>query len=72
MLLGRGVNYTPPSSAVVKERVELYLYNLSLWAFMDSSRVYNCTRWFKYDWDKCGLFTHKAVPVIFEVSCTMK
>ena len=24
------------------------------------------TRWFKYDRDWCGLFTHKSVPVIFE------
>jgi len=28
------------------------------------------TRWFKYDRDKCGLFTHKSVPVIFEPPCT--
>jgi hypothetical protein len=24
---------------------------------------------FKYDRDKCGLFTHKSVPVIFEPPC---
>jgi len=31
--LGRGVDHSPPSSAEVKERVELYLYSLSgsLW-----------------------------------------
>jgi hypothetical protein len=29
------------------------------------------TRWFKYDRDKCGLFTHKSVPVIFEPPCRM-
>jgi hypothetical protein len=28
------------------------------------------TRWFKYDRDLCGLFTHKSVPVIFEPLCT--
>jgi hypothetical protein len=28
-----------------------------------------CTRWFKYDQDLCGLFTHKSVPVIFEPPC---
>jgi hypothetical protein len=33
---GRGVDHPPPSSAEVKERVELYLY--SLWAFMACSR----------------------------------
>ena len=27
------------------------------------------TRWFKYDRDLCGLFTHKSVPVIFERPC---
>ena len=30
-----------------------------------------CTRWFKYDRDICGLFTHKSVPVIFEPPCKM-
>jgi hypothetical protein len=30
-----------------------------------------CTRWFKYDRDLCGLFTHKSVPVIFEPPCTL-
>jgi len=29
------------------------------------------TRWFKYDWDICGLFTHKSVPVIFEPPCIL-
>jgi hypothetical protein len=29
------------------------------------------TRWFKYDRDLCGLFTHKSVPVIFEPPCTL-
>jgi hypothetical protein len=28
------------------------------------------TRWFKYDRDLCGLFTHKSVPVIFEPPCS--
>jgi hypothetical protein len=37
--LGRGVNHPPPSSAKVKERVELYLYSPSGWAFMACSRV---------------------------------
>jgi len=27
------------------------------------------TKWFKYDRDLCGLFTHKSVPVIFEPPC---
>jgi len=27
------------------------------------------TRWFKYDRDWCGLFTHKSVLVIFEPPC---
>jgi len=26
-------------------------------------------RWFKYDRDWFGLFTHKSVPVIFEPPC---
>ena len=30
------------------------------------------TRWFKYDRDKCGLFTQKSVPVIFESPCTFR
>jgi hypothetical protein len=30
------------------------------------------TRWFKYDRDLCGLFTHKSVPVIFEPPCVYK
>ena len=30
------------------------------------------TRWFKYDRDTCGLFTHKSVPVIFEPPCNFK
>jgi hypothetical protein len=33
-------------------------------------KKYIYTRWFKYDRDKCGLFTHKSVPVIFEPPCT--
>jgi len=27
------------------------------------------TRWFKYDRELCGLFTHKSVPIIFEPLC---
>jgi hypothetical protein len=34
----RGVNHPPPSSAEVKERVELHLYSL-LWAFIACFRV---------------------------------
>jgi hypothetical protein len=34
----RGVDHPPPSSAEVKERVELYLYS-PFWAFMACSRV---------------------------------
>ena len=34
------------------------------------SVTYICTRWFKYDRDWFGLFTHKSVPVIFEPPCT--
>jgi hypothetical protein len=34
---GRGVDHPPPTSAEVKERVELYLY-FPLWAFMACSR----------------------------------
>jgi len=30
------------------------------------------TRWFKYDWNICGLFTQKSVPVIFEPPCIFK
>jgi hypothetical protein len=37
---GHGVDHSPPSSAEVKERVELYLY--CLWAFVACYRV-NCT-----------------------------
>jgi len=36
---GHGVDYPSPSSAEVKERVELYLCPLPLWAFMACSRV---------------------------------
>jgi hypothetical protein len=32
----------------------------------------NNTRWFKYDRDLWGLFTHKSVPVIFEPPCTQQ
>ena len=35
--LGRGVDHPPPSSAEVKERVELYLY--PHWAFVACSRM---------------------------------
>jgi hypothetical protein len=35
---GHGVDHPPPSSAKVKERVELYLYS-KLWAFVACSRV---------------------------------
>jgi len=35
---GRGVDHPPPSSAEVKEGVELYLYSL-LWVFVACSRV---------------------------------
>jgi hypothetical protein len=35
---GRGVEYSPISSAEVKERVELYLYS-PRWSFMACSRV---------------------------------
>jgi hypothetical protein len=31
--------------------------------------IYIYTRWFKYDRDLCGLFTHKSVLVIFESPC---
>jgi hypothetical protein len=37
-LPGRGDDHQPPSSAKVKERVELYLYSLS-WAFVACFRV---------------------------------
>jgi hypothetical protein len=37
-LTGRAVYYPPPSSAEVKERIELYIYSL-LWAFVAFSRV---------------------------------
>ena len=44
---GRGVDHPPPSSAEVKERVELYLY--SLWALMACSRVtFTCTLYGKH------------------------
>jgi len=36
--LGHGIDHPPPTSAKVKERVELYLYS-SLWAFKAYSRV---------------------------------
>jgi len=35
---GRGIDHPPPSSAKVKERVELYLYS-PLWAFVACSGV---------------------------------
>jgi len=35
---GRGVNLQPPSSAEVKERIELYFYS-PLWAFKVCARV---------------------------------
>jgi hypothetical protein len=34
--------------------------------------IYIYTRWFKYDRDLCGLFTHKSVPVIFESPCILE
>jgi hypothetical protein len=37
--------------------------------FLD--KKFGDTRWFKYDRDLCGLFTHKSVPVIFEPPCIM-
>jgi len=36
--LGCGIDHPPPSSAEVKEKVELYLFS-PLWAFMAHSRV---------------------------------
>ena len=36
----------------------------------ERGRVRVNTRWFKYDRGLCGLFTHKSVPVIFELPCT--
>jgi hypothetical protein len=36
---GRGADHPPPSSAEVKERVDLYLYSPPLWAFMACSRA---------------------------------
>ena len=36
---GRGVNHPPPSSAEVKERVELYTSTPPLWAFMACSML---------------------------------
>jgi hypothetical protein len=35
----------------------------------DRLQMEEYTRWFKYDRDLCGLFTHKSVPVIFESPC---
>jgi hypothetical protein len=35
---GRGVKHSTPSSAEVKEKLEIYLYSL-MWAFVASSRV---------------------------------
>ena len=43
---GRSADHTPPSSAEVKERVQLYLYS-PLWTFMACSRV-NCTFYCAY------------------------
>ena len=46
-----------------------------LWAFFQGRLVFKLseknknTRWFEYDRDICGLFTHKSVPVIFEPPC---
>jgi len=42
----RGVDHPPPSSAEVKEGVQLYLYS-PLWAFMACSRVAHV---FLFDW----------------------
>ena len=43
--------------------------------FEDSNVIvgwcHRTTRWFKYDRDWFGLFTHKSVPVIFEPPCTL-
>jgi hypothetical protein len=38
-------------------------------AFLRFVNAPKSTRCFKYDRDKCGLFTHKSVPVIFEPLC---
>ena len=47
---GRGVDHTHPSSAEVKERVELYLYS-PLWAFVACSRV-------KFTFTSMSCFAH--------------
>jgi hypothetical protein len=39
-----------------------------IWIFQVKLQL-KYTRWFKYDRDLCGLFTHKSVPVIFEPPC---
>ena len=40
--------------------------------FLQFGSFWQCTRWFKYDRDKCGLCTHKSVPVIFEPPCILR
>ena len=49
--------------------MKLLVFMWSLQACTSCYKSTACTRWFKYDQDKCGLFTHKSVPVIFEPPC---
>ena len=53
----------------------LIIFDVNVWVFISilARRNRSCrihTRWFTYDRDICGLFQHKSVPVIFELSCT--
>jgi len=65
------VDYPPPSSAGVKERVELYLYS-PLWAFMPCARV-NFTFTIKI-WPLCTVLPPRVVrswvtlPAILKIS----
>jgi hypothetical protein len=57
---GWGVDHSPPSSAEVKERVELYLYS-PLWAFMACSRVnftFTCFSYFRLG----GIYVNPPLP----------
>jgi len=53
----RDVDHPPPSSAGVKERVELYLYPPPLWAFEACSRG-NFTFIFTVDLSSCVLYQY--------------
>ena len=65
-----------PQSHFSKIHVNIILSSYTYWHVNISTQYCQVshltyTRWFKYDRDWCGLFTHRSVPVIFEPPCLM-